>query len=315
LAVITLLDLVLLGRTDIQPKPSDWAPGTERFTAVDWLFAKHPEDRWIPMYDAPFRLLNTGMTYDQPSASGYGSVLVWYYVNLLWTLDHGAPYGKRLMEDDLAASRIRNLESPLVDLLNIRWAIGPNSPGPRWIERFRPTPGAPPHARHEPMWDPLLRVYENPRALPRAFVVYSAQVLPDDEAQARALTTLDPRTTAILDREPAFAVGPAPGGPSPFTPARIVQADSLNLTIEAEAPAPGVLVVSEAAYPGWSATLDGRPVPLLRADYAFRGVALPAGRHVVKMTFQSRPTRLGLFLSAIGCLGLLALGLFRLPRK
>jgi hypothetical protein len=50
----------------------------------------------------------------------------------------------------------------------------------------------------------------------------------------------------------------------------------------------GYLVVSDLLLPGWKAFLDGREIPLLRADYAFRAVALPAGEHEVVMRFGLR---------------------------
>jgi len=143
---------------------------------------RSPHDRFIVAHGGPHRLLNVGMTYDRESPAGYGSALVWRYVDFIWTLNHGAPYAKRPVDDDLAATWIERFDSPLVDLLNVRWVIGWTSPGRRWIERFRPAAGAPPHARHEASWDARLRVYENPDALPRAFVVYGAVVAPDDAA-------------------------------------------------------------------------------------------------------------------------------------
>jgi hypothetical protein len=246
------------------------------------------------------------MTYAAlAGAGGYESFTVWRYVNFLHVLNYGAPYPAGKLRHDLAAGDVWRFNTPLVDLINVRWAISDRAPAPDWIERFRPRPGDPPHARHEPDWDPRLAVYENPHPLPRAFVVYRAEVLPDDAAQARALARLDPRRTVLLDRPPE---PPPVGDARPLLPARLVHADRHHLTLEAELPAPGVLVVSETWYPGWSAAVDGKPAPLLRADYAFRGVALPAGRHTVEMRFFSRPTAVGLSLSALGLLGLLALG-------
>jgi hypothetical protein len=134
-------------------------------------------------------------------------------------------------------------------------------------------------------------------------------VLGDDDAQLRAVVESDPRAVAILDRAPA--VEPL-GRPRPPTPARIVEVARHVLVVDAEADAPGILVVSEPAYPGWTARVDGRPAPLLRADYAFRGVALGPGRHRVEMRFRSRPAEVGLVLSGLGCLGLVALGRLRL---
>lgn len=312
LALVTLVDLVTVGRGYVQPKPSDFPRGTERFAAVDWLLARHPEDRFAPAAYGPFRLHNLGMTYGLEGAGGYDSVTVWRYVNFLYTLNHGAPYPHDKLKDDLAAGTIQRFDSPLVDLLNVRWAIAPYPPGPRWVERFRPRPGDPPHARHEKVWDARLAVYENPQVLPRAFVVYRAQVHADDAAHAAALAKLDPRAVVLLDRAPEVTLGDVGRPP---TPARIATAERHRLVIEAEPVAPGVLVVSEAHYPGWSVTVDGRPAPLLRANYALRGVALTPGKHTVEMRFTSRPTRVGLALSGAGVLGLFALAWARGRRR
>ncbi|MGZ3428661.1 MAG: YfhO family protein, partial [Polyangia bacterium] len=233
-------------------------------------------------------------------AGGYESFTIWRYTNLLYTLNNGQPYPFDKLKQDLAAGDVKRFDTPLVDLLNVRWFVGMGAPAPHWIERFRPTPGTPPHAVHEPTWDPQLAVFENPRVLPRAFVVHHATVLADDAAQARALVHLDPRNDVILDAPPS----PPPTG-SGLEPARVIVVERKRVVVEAEVASAGVLVLSDAWYPGWRATVDGEPAPLLRADYALRGVALPAGRHVVEFTFRSRPAELGLALSAVGILGLL----------
>ena len=177
-----------------------------------------------------------------------------------------------------------------------------SAPAPHWIERFRPRPGAPPHAVHEPTWDPQLGVWENPHVLPRAYVVHRATVLADDTAEARAMLHLDPRADVILDAAPS----PPPSGTGGFEAARVTALERKRVVVEADAPTAGVLVLSDAWYPGWRVTVDGKPAPLLRADYALRGVALAAGRHRVEFTFRSRPAELGLALSAVGVLGLFA---------
>lgn len=67
--------------------------------------------------------------------------------------------------------------------------------------------------------------------------------------------------------------------------AHIVEWSSTRVVVDVAAPAPGILVLHDTYYPGWRATLDTRPVPVLRADTLFRGVEMPAGRHRVVFEF------------------------------
>src|SRR5262249_327148 len=69
-----------------------------------------------------------------------------------------------------------------------------------------------------------------------------------------------------------------------------------------------LLVVADAWHPGWVATLDGAPTPILRTNYAFRGAAVPARAHVVEMRFRPRSLFYGAAVSALSAL--VALGLF-----
>jgi len=62
-------------------------------------------------------------------------------------------------------------------------------------------------------------------------------------------------------------------------------------------PKPGVLVVADTDYPGWEATIDGKEVPILRANVAFRAVEVPAGEHVVEFRFRPASARHGLIAS------------------
>jgi hypothetical protein len=62
--------------------------------------------------------------------------------------------------------------------------------------------------------------------------------------------------------------------------------DTLGYTLDVEQP--GVFVIADAWFPGWSATIDGKPAPILRANVAFKAVRVPAGR--VKLELRFDPT-------------------------
>ena len=69
----------------------------------------------------------------------------------------------------------------------------------------------------------------------------------------------------------------------------------------------GFLVLTDVWYPGWTATVDGVPVPVYRANYVFRAVEVPSGRHEVVFRFEPASYRRGRLLS-LGTLA--AVGLF-----
>jgi uncharacterized membrane protein YfhO len=75
-------------------------------------------------------------------------------------------------------------------------------------------------------------------------------------------------------------------------------------TLRVEAGSPGILVIGDPFYPGWSALLDGKPAPILAADYALRAVALPAGAHTVELTYRSGPLEAGLAISELALLAI-----------
>ena len=124
-----------------------------------------------------------------------------------------------------------------------------------------------------------------------------------------SLTWEQVRSYPAVVEAPASALGGiarAPDGSSPgavsvpdYTPGHIV----LNV----DASRTSLLAVAESYYPGWNATLDGRPIPILRANYLSQGVVVPAGKHVIEMKYEPASFRNGVILSVAGLFGLLGL--------
>jgi hypothetical protein len=126
--------------------------------------------------------------------------------------------------------------------------------------------------------------------------------LPEPEAAARALARLadprfDPRRLALLDAPPPALRAGRRRPPPPEGSARILVYEPEHVEIETEGVRPAVVVLTDAHYPGWEAQVDGRPAALLRADYLFRGVAVPPGRHTIELDYRPRSLRLGLALA------------------
>jgi uncharacterized membrane protein YfhO len=80
-----------------------------------------------------------------------------------------------------------------------------------------------------------------------------------------------------------------------------------TLSARIVAPRDGFAVVVDPWYPGWEAEVDGRPTPILRANYAFQAVAVGPGTHSIAFSYRNRGLRWGLYGALVGALALLAL--------
>jgi len=69
--------------------------------------------------------------------------------------------------------------------------------------------------------------------------------------------------------------------------------------IETQARNNGLLVLADSFYPAWDARVDGKRVPILRTNWIFRGVEVPAGKHRVVFQWNSFVFNLGLWLSML----------------
>lgn len=151
-------------------------------------------------------------------------------------------------------------------------------------------------------------VFENPRALPRAYVTYRAWPAPPAEELLAMLSdsSFDPLAESYLEGGPGLPT--ASEAPLRGKPAAIVRDDPTLVEVEAELEAPGLLVLADSYFPGWRATLDGEPVEIRPANHLFRGVLLPAGRHRVRFEYRPRWLALGIAASGVGAVVLLMLG-------
>jgi hypothetical protein len=129
------------------------------------------------------------------------------------------------------------------------------------------------------------RIFENVRAFPRAWIVHRAVTLAGDDALAAIVAgRWDPAHVAILGPAPP-ALSSAPAGARERV--RLTGLTPLRMQLDVTCAAACLAITSDAVYPGWSADVDGEATPIRSADYAFRAVALPAGRH--RVTFRFRP--------------------------
>ncbi|MGH2948236.1 MAG: YfhO family protein [Solirubrobacteraceae bacterium] len=161
----------------------------------------------------------------------------------------------------------------------------------------------PPGEPRVPGWDISYegedaRLYENPYALPRAWVVGEQWVVPDPDVALAAMLepAFDPARTAVVER-------PVPGLDGTGD-ARIVRYEPDRVEAEASATSRALVVLSDVHFPGWKATVDGRDAPVERVDYLLRGVPVGAGEHSIVLEYRPLSWRIGWIVSLLAALTL-----------
>jgi len=87
----------------------------------------------------------------------------------------------------------------------------------------------------------------------------------------------------------------------------VLESDPTALRCRVTTDSAAYLVIAQTWYPGWTATVNGEPAPLYRANLAFQAVAVPPGQSDVTLSYHLNHWRLGVASTALGLLAALGL--------
>ncbi len=250
--------------------------------------ALHPETRnetitWLKEHvraDAQYRdrVELVGIGFHWPNASlphrlentvGNNPVRLGLYTRATGVDDHAA-----LPDQRKFAPLMPSYRSPLTDLLGLRY-IAAGAPI-ETIDKLIPNGALPLVQKTAEAW-----IYENPNALPRVLFATGIRYVPFEiTLEDGSWPDVDFRKTVLLD---GIAPERAPRG---VGTASIISYANTRIEIEADSTEGGHVVLNDVWHPWWTAEIDGRRVPIVRANVLFRAVAVPPGRHRVTFTFR-----------------------------
>ncbi len=141
-----------------------------------------------------------------------------------------------------------------------------------------------------------VKIYENLDVLPRAFMVYEWLYRPSVSGGVAAMEEddFDPTQQAVIVADgPERRLGEGEGQ------VEILSFEPERIEISVNSSDSGLLVLTEANYPGWQAEIDGEWVEIEQTDGLFRGVVVPEGEHEVVFVFRPLSYRIGLVLSFV----------------
>lgn len=150
------------------------------------------------------------------------------------------------------------------------------------------------------------KIFENKKAVPRAFLTSDYRVFANKEEFERIFFSkeFDPSKTVLLEEKPADH---HLNDLNHLSKISMLSYSSNKILFELNTQSNKLLFLSDTFYPGWKAFIDGRETKIYRADYAFRAVSVPSGKHQVVFIFDPLSFRIGLLVSIASTLFLLAL--------
>lgn len=294
LVALTALDLLTFGRRFLTTQDTSyaWPDGL-----VAFLEPYREADPGLRVLDDPaMQMPNQGASVGIGQIGGYDTFVPPAYTRYLnyaagLPLDDAGTYvklrGRTLMIDRLGARFV--LSTTPVDPRTGRGRTMLNLPG--FIDR----------GVHG-----YVHVYEHPGPAPRTWLTHAYRVY--DETRVYELMSnpeyrLTDAALLLADPPPEFAPEPLPAGAEPDR-AAIVRYEPDLVEIEVSTASPAILVLSDTPAPGWTAEVDGRPVPLAQANGPMRAVPVPAGASLVRMRYAPAAFTLGAWVSASAVLAL-----------
>lgn len=171
---------------------------------------------------------------------------------------------------------------PVLDMLDVRYAIFRGVP-PGFIT---------PLFQGNDYW-----VLVNSNALPRAFIPKSVKTIPDasDELKELSSPQFNPAEVACVESPvnlPASCSGEV----------KIAREIPTRITMSVRMETPGLVVLADNWDKGWHACYNGQLVPVLRANYAVRGVIVPAGNGTLEFIYRPVSLILGLWLAGFAAI-------------
>jgi Bacterial membrane protein YfhO len=213
----------------------------------------------------PFRIVAQGPALFPNTATMYGledvrvmtAMTLGAYEETFSVWGHRGGFGFGQVVDDLTR--------PMLSMLNVRFAV------------VRDDDPIPPGWRNVAS-DHGSRLLENEHVLPRAFVPRNIRIgVSNDVADMTATPDFAERAWIDLPGEPRDVTN----GPGIVATRPRKLGFDLIATMEHD----GFVVLSEAAWGGWRAYVDGKRAKIVRANHAFLGVFVPSGRHQVRVVY------------------------------
>lgn len=159
---------------------------------------------------------------------------------------------------------------------------------------------------------------QNPGALGNCWFVKGVKYVSSPVEEMKALNNFNPADTAVIDNSFKNAVGNFSAADSSAS-IKETSFDNDDIKYTSNSSSANLAVFSEIFYKDWKAYIDGKEVPIAKANYVLRALAIPAGQHTIEFKFEPKVYKISYTISLIAIWTLMALliwfGYYSLVKK
>ncbi|MBT9907347.1 YfhO family protein [Bacteroides fragilis] len=250
---------------DEQFIPKSEQTATFRKTQTDELILQDPSLDYRVLNFAGNTFEENNTSYWHKSVGGYHAAKLRRYQEMI---DHHIAKEMQAAYQEVATAggqmdSVNSAKFPVLNMLNTKYFIFP--------------------AGQQGQTVPI----ENPYTFGNAWFIDKIQYVNNANEEIDAIGQVDLQQTAIVDSKFKEALkGVNEGYKDSLSTIRLTSYEPNQLVYETSSPQDGIVVFSEIYYPGWTATIDGKPADIARADYILRAMNVPAGKHTIEMRFD-----------------------------
>lgn len=281
------------------------------FSKKEIVFPNTPVIDFLQSLEKPTRItgssvipINMRMPYKLESLEGYDAVYPLLSSKYIAALNSGRsgtdPVGRY--------GTVDNLDSILLDISNTKYFLSAKKDLNNNFDYLGLSLNQQSSSRFKKVFeDKSVSVFENLNSLPRAFMFYDYEKIEkEEEIINRLLDPSFPITKKIILEEDILLESNNKKQESSVYYSSYKETESV---IEVETTKEGILFISDTFYPGWKVFVNNNEEKIFKANFAFRSVKVPEGKHTITFKYKPESFFLGVKISAISFVFLVFIGI------
>ena len=290
---VAFIIVILFVIFDMLRFATKWQP----FESKELAYIEAPIIKELKKLDKNYRIFTPfgeegSVYFNLQSTEGYDPLYIKRYGEFSKSLSEG----KLIDADRLGAYLPREGKyfPKIIDSLGIKYILQKKSDiGKSWAFNFNSYP----KNKFKLIYsDNDFQIFKNLEALPKAYLVGEYVIETDSQRILDKMfdENFDFKKSVVLEKDPKIKMGEGS-----LRKAEIIEYSPSKILLNVNLSDNSILVISDNYYPGWIAKVNGNETEIIRANYTFRAVPIPAGKNNVEIIYKPLSFKMGTVISIV----------------